>query len=95
MGLLKIRGHIDLMSSPRAIRETSTARLVCETDNPYDANAVGVEINGHKVAYMSRDNAARFRQAYGVIIAEMPVEVYVPAKRVDGKCIVSLWPVTD
>jgi hypothetical protein len=38
-----------------------TAILVAETDNPYDADAISVWIDGQKVGYLSRDDAARYR----------------------------------
>jgi hypothetical protein len=94
--LLASRGHAgDLSALSHAIRETFTARLVSETNNQYDANAVRVDIDGHTVAYMSRGNAALFRKVHGVVVAEMVVEVYVPRNRGDGKGIVSVWPITD
>lgn len=37
------------------------ARLVLEDANPYDANAVRVEINGQRVGYLSRENAPVYR----------------------------------
>jgi len=35
--------------------------MVAEDDNPYDANAVALWIQGLKVGYLSRENALRFR----------------------------------
>ena len=37
------------------------AVLVAETDNPYDANAVSVWVQGLKVGYLSREDARRYR----------------------------------
>jgi hypothetical protein len=37
------------------------ATLVLEDDNDFDANAVRVDIDGHKVGYLSRVNAKAFR----------------------------------
>jgi hypothetical protein len=41
------------------------ATLIPETDNQHDANAVRVEIEGKKVGYLSRADAARYRSASG------------------------------
>lgn len=41
----------------------TTAHLICEHDNPYDSNAVGVYIQGQKVASLSRADAVSYRQA--------------------------------
>ncbi len=46
-------------SSGRTV--TTDAQLALEDSNPYDANAVRVEIDGALVGYLSRDNAARYR----------------------------------
>ena len=43
------------------VREDIYAVLVAEDDNPYDANAVAVWIDGLKVGYLSRENAQRYR----------------------------------
>jgi hypothetical protein len=37
------------------------AVMVAEDDNPYDANAVAIWIDGLKVGHLSRDNARRYR----------------------------------
>jgi hypothetical protein len=37
------------------------AVLVAETDNPYDANAISVWIQGLRVGYLSREDARRYR----------------------------------
>jgi len=42
------------------------AMLVPETDNPYDANAVRVEIDGRQVGHLSRADAARYRSLVGL-----------------------------
>lgn len=39
-----------------------TAYLIPEDDNPHDPKAVRVEVDGHKVGYLSRTNARRFRK---------------------------------
>ena len=38
-----------------------TARLVLEDDNPHDAQAVKVILDGHHVGYLSRADARRYR----------------------------------
>jgi HIRAN domain len=43
------------------VREEVYAVLVAEPDNPYDANAVAVWIQGLKVGYLSREDARRYR----------------------------------
>ncbi|MBL8544884.1 MAG: hypothetical protein JNL81_00375 [Hyphomonadaceae bacterium] len=40
---------------------TVDAHLILENANPYDANAVRVEIDDALIGYLSRDNAARYR----------------------------------
>jgi hypothetical protein len=43
------------------VRVDVHAVLVAEPDNPYDANAVSVWVQGLKVGYLSRDDARRYR----------------------------------
>jgi hypothetical protein len=43
------------------VREEVYAVLAAEPDNPYDANAVAVWIQGLKVGYLSREDALRYR----------------------------------
>jgi hypothetical protein len=43
------------------VRVEVYAVLVAETDNPYDANAVSVWVQGLRVGYLSRDAARRYR----------------------------------
>jgi HIRAN domain-containing protein len=43
------------------VREEVYAVLAAEPDNPYDANAVAVWIEGLKVGYLSREDARRYR----------------------------------
>jgi len=38
------------------------ATLIMEKNNPFDPNAVRVDIEGHNVGYLSRTHAARFRK---------------------------------
>jgi len=58
------------------VREEVCAVLAAEPDNPYDANAVAVWIQGLKVGYLSREDARRYRpgllaleQQHGKLIA--------------------------
>jgi hypothetical protein len=37
------------------------AALIPEADNPYDQNAIAVQVDGCTVGYLGRDNAARYR----------------------------------
>lgn len=50
------------------------AVLIPESDNPHDKNAVRVEIEGHKVGYLSRADAKRYRalvkKGYEMVPAE-------------------------
>jgi hypothetical protein len=41
-----------------------TAILTLENDNPYNRNAVRVDVDGLTVGHLSRDHARRFRGAY-------------------------------
>ena len=41
-----------------------TAILTLENDNPYDRNAVRVDVDGLTVGHLSRNDAKRFRAAY-------------------------------
>jgi tetratricopeptide (TPR) repeat protein len=43
------------------IRKEIQAVLVAETDNPYDANAISVWLDGQKVGHLSREDAAAYR----------------------------------
>jgi len=43
------------------VRVEIVAVLKAETDNPYDPNAVSIWIDGLKVGYLSRADAARYR----------------------------------
>jgi len=53
---------LGLRNPPTApIRVDISAMLVAEVDNPYDANAISVWINGQKVGHLSRADARRYR----------------------------------
>lgn len=42
-----------------------TAILTLENDNPYDGNAVRVDVDGLTVGHLGRSDTRRFRAAYG------------------------------
>ncbi len=44
--------------------------MVPESDNKYDPNAVGVEIDGELVGYLSRASAKKYRAAFGAAATE-------------------------
>lgn len=46
---------------PEGVKIVTWAVLVPERDNPYDANAIGVYIDGAKVGHLNREEAASFR----------------------------------
>lgn len=48
-------------SKEETVRVQISALLTAETDNPYDTNAISVWINGLRVGYLSREDAARYR----------------------------------
>jgi hypothetical protein len=48
------------------VRYPVVALLVPEPSNPYDSYAIAVEVDGHKVGYLSRDDA----RAYGRLVQE-------------------------
>jgi hypothetical protein len=43
------------------VRKEIQAVLVAETDNPYDANAISVWIDGQRVGYLAREDAEAYR----------------------------------
>jgi HIRAN domain-containing protein len=45
-----------------SVEHEETAQLILETANPYDRNAVRIEIQGRHVGYLSRDDAKAFRE---------------------------------
>jgi hypothetical protein len=50
------------------VREEAYAVLEAEPDNPYDANAVAVWIQGLKVGYLSREDARRYRHGLQALV---------------------------
>ena len=51
------------------IEEVFEALLVPEPDNPHDANAVSVRVNGHVIGYLDRSAAQVYRQIFHRIAA--------------------------
>jgi hypothetical protein len=49
-------------------RPTFTAVLVPERNNPYDSNAVGIHSPVGKLGYLSRENAAEYREVFDEVI---------------------------
>jgi hypothetical protein len=56
------------------------ARLVPEPDNPFDRNAVMVEIDGHTVGYFARADALRYQRR----LLPLAEPIQVPAKLIGG-----------
>ncbi len=44
------------------VEEFRTAKLICEKDNPYDSQAVRIEVEEMTVGHLSRKNAREYRQ---------------------------------
>lgn len=44
-----------------SVDKIETAHLILEDSNPYDRNAVSVEIEGRKVGYLNREDAKAYR----------------------------------
>ena len=90
-------------SSPNdRVRMEVYAVLVAETDNPYDANAVSVWVQGLKVGYLSRDDARRYRpgllaleQKHGKPIAPAGAIVGVGCERTARVGSASSWTTTQ
>ena len=66
-------------SSEDRVRVDVYAVLVVETDNPYDANAVSVWVQGLKVGYLSRDDARRYRPGLLALEKSMASRSLLPA----------------
>ena len=69
--LVNVAGESHYQDALRAItkgeaRLETDAALIPEPDNPYDPNAIRVEIEGEKVGYLPRDLAP----AYGSLVRE-------------------------
>lgn len=64
-------------------RKQTTARLVCESNNPYDKQAVKVEIGGKTVGHLSREDARAHRRKLESMKAASAI-VETPAVIVTG-----------
>lgn len=56
-----------------SVRQDATAHLIPEPENPYDPNAVRVEIDGMKVGYLPRALAGEYGALLGPIAARARV----------------------
>ena len=56
------------------------AKLVPEPDNPFDRNAVMIEISGYTVGYLSRGEAKRYQRR----LLPLAEPIQVPAKLIGG-----------
>lgn len=61
------------------------ATLIIEKDNPFDPNAVRVDIEGHTVGYLSRTHAARFRKTINRSNCVAPALITGGWKRAGGQ----------
>jgi hypothetical protein len=52
-----------------------TAYLILEDDNPHDAQAVRIDIDGSTVGYLDRENARKFRKELAVAARGVTVNV--------------------
>jgi hypothetical protein len=66
------------------VRVSVVAVLMAETDNPYDANAVSVWVDGLKVGHLSRDDAVRLRPGLLALEARLGTPIGVPGAIVGG-----------
>jgi hypothetical protein len=66
------------------VRVAVNAVLVPETDNPYDANAVSVWVDGLMVGYLSRDDARRYRPGLLALQREHGMPIALPGVIVGG-----------
>jgi hypothetical protein len=55
------------------VRHPAVAALIREPDNPYDADAVAVHIDGHKVGHLSRDDARAYQPVLVALAADRKV----------------------
>ncbi|HYV32006.1 MAG TPA: hypothetical protein VEO53_12995 [Candidatus Binatia bacterium] len=60
------------------------AVMVAEDDNPYDANAVAIWIDGLKVGHLSRDNARRYRPGLLALQEAQGMPIALPGVIVGG-----------
>lgn len=79
------------------VREAIVAVLVPEPDNPYDHNAIAVQIEGHVVGYLSREDAVGYGPGirslmarYGAVVALEGV-IAGGGHRDDGPGYLGVW----
>jgi len=84
-GYLAVVGESQYQLALRLIEEKHGricwAKLVPEPGNPFDRNAVMVEIDGHTVGYLSRAEAKRYQRR----LLPLPAPMQVPAKLIGGE----------
>jgi hypothetical protein len=66
------------------VRIPVIATLMCEVDNPYDANAISVWVAGLQVGHLSRDDAAKFRPGLLKLQQQVGTEIALPGVVVGG-----------
>lgn len=66
------------------VRVEVTAVLAAEPDNPYDANAVGVWIDGLKVGHLSREDARQYRPGLFALQERRGAPIALPGVIVGG-----------
>lgn len=69
---------------PDRVRIPIAARLIADTDNQYDANAVSIWIDGSKVGHLSRGDAERYRPGLIALEARLRGPVLLPGVIVGG-----------
>ena len=67
------------------VKHLCVALLIPEVDNPYDKNAVRVEIGGEKVGQLSSENAEQYRISFGNIVGQCPAKIVGGWDRGDGE----------
>lgn len=70
-----------LIQTARTTGRLGWAMLIPEAGNPFDSNAVAVQMNGETVGYLSRTDARR----YGRRLRALATPMEVPAKLIGGE----------
>lgn len=84
-------------AAARRVRVAKTAVLVPESDNPYDANAVAVQVDGLITGYLSREDAQEHRprilarQAHTGRRVELPAIIAGGGIRQDGPGLLGVF----
>jgi hypothetical protein len=66
------------------VRVDIIAVLAAEADNPYDASAISVWVDGRKVGYLSREDAQRYRGGLLALQAKCGKAIALPGVAVGG-----------